>query len=68
MIAVTGEALIDLVTDSDGRIAARTGGGRSPPPGPLAHFGWFRAPVRGSLRPPATGQPETDGGRWPCPG
>jgi fructokinase len=27
MIAVTGEALIDLVTDSDGRIAARTGGG-----------------------------------------
>jgi fructokinase len=27
MIAVTGEALIDLVTDHDGRIAARTGGG-----------------------------------------
>jgi sugar/nucleoside kinase (ribokinase family) len=27
MIAVTGEALIDLVTDSDGRITARPGGG-----------------------------------------
>jgi len=27
MIAVTGEALIDLVADSDGRIAARPGGG-----------------------------------------
>jgi fructokinase len=29
MIAVTGEALIDLVADSDGRIAARPGGGPS---------------------------------------
>jgi fructokinase len=27
MIAVTGEALIDLVSDSDGRLAARPGGG-----------------------------------------